>query len=83
MKIGSLRRDDGYARERQAEVKHKNTGLPSVFIHPSNLGGKLLFCRLTENVACYSFIFLLEIRFVNFSPGLFQEYLFYTMQFIS
>ena len=37
---------------------------------------KLLLCRLTENVACYSFIFLLEIWFVNFSPGLFQEYLF-------
>ena len=37
---------------------------------------KLLLCRLTENVACYSFIFLLEIRFVNFLHGLFQEYLF-------
>ena len=44
---------------------------------------KLLLCRLTENVASYSFIFLLEIRFVNLSPGLFQEYLFYTTQFIS
>ena len=43
---------------------------------------KLLLCRLTENVA-YSFIFLLEIWFVNFSPGLFQEYLFYTTQLIS
>ena len=27
---------------------------------------KLLVCRITANVACYSFIFLLEIRFVNF-----------------
>ena len=44
---------------------------------------KLLLCRLTENVACYSFIFLLEIRFVNFSPGLFEEYIFYSTQFIS
>ena len=44
---------------------------------------KLLLYRLTENVACYSFIFLLEIQFVNFSLGLFQEYLFYTTQFIS
>ena len=26
---------------------------------------------------------MLEIRFVNFSPGLFQEYLFFTTQFIS
>ena len=42
--LGSLRWDDGYARERQAEVKYKNTGLPSVFIHPSNLGGN---CKTT------------------------------------
>ena len=26
------------------EVKHKNAGLPSIFIHPSNLGGK---CKTT------------------------------------
>ena len=38
---------------------------------------KLLLCRPRENVACYSFIFLLEIRFVNCSPGLFEEYLFF------
>ena len=46
---------------------------------------KLLLCRLTENVACYSVIFLLEIRFVNFSPGLFQEYLFlyYAVHFLA
>ena len=46
---------------------------------------KLLLCRLTENVACYSYIFLLEIRFVNFSPGLFQEYLFlyYAVHFLA
>ena len=45
---------------------------------------ELLLCRLTENVACCSFIFLLEIRFVNFSPGLFQEYLFlyYAVHFL-
>ena len=42
--IGSLRWDDGYAQERQAEVKHKNARLPSVFIHPSNLGGN---CKTT------------------------------------
>ena len=42
--LGSLRWDDGYARERQAEVKHKNTGLLSVFIHPSNFGGN---CKTT------------------------------------
>ena len=44
---------------------------------------KLLLCCLTENVACYSFIFLLEIQFVNFLPALFQEYPFYTTQFVS
>ena len=34
---------------------------------------------------CYSFIFPLEIRFVNFSPGLFQEYLFlyYVVHFLA
>ena len=42
--LGSLRWDDGYAQERQAEVKHKNARLPSVFIHPSNLGGN---CKTT------------------------------------
>ena len=42
--IGSLRWDDGYAQEWQVEVKHKNAGLPSVFIHPSNLGGN---CKTT------------------------------------
>ena len=44
VQLGSLRWDDSYARERQAEVKHKNTGLPSVFIHPSSLGGN---CKTT------------------------------------
>ena len=58
--IGSLRWDDGWARERQAEVKHKNAGLPSVFIHPSSLGGN---CETTlvsshRKRRCYSFIFL-------------------------
>ena len=58
--IGSLRWDDGWARERQAEVKHKNARLPSVFIHPSSLGGN---CRTTlvsshRKCRCYSFIFL-------------------------
>ena len=47
---------------------------------PSNLGGNckttLVSSHRKRQVACYSFIFLLEIWFVNFSPGLFQEYLF-------
>ena len=58
--IGSLRWDDGWARERQAEVKRKNAGLPSVFIHPSSLDGN---CKTTlvsshRKRRCYSFIFL-------------------------
>ena len=83
--IGSLRWDDGYARERQAEVKHKNAWLPSVFIHPSNLGGN---CKTTL-VSSHRKRSLLFIYFPvgNLVCQLFARFIsripFYTTQLIS
>ena len=67
------------------EVKPTNAGLPSVFIHPSSLGGNCKHTLLSSHRKrrYYSFIFLLgNFGFVNFLRGLLQEYLYYTMQLI-
>ena len=72
--------------KRQPEVKHKNAGLPSVFIHPSSFGGN---CRTTpvsshRKRRCYSFIFLFGNSVLStFRVIYFKNTFFIRAQFIS
>ena len=80
--IGSLRWDDGYARERQAEVKHKNTGLTSVFTHPLSLGGNCKTALVSSLLFLYfpvgNSVCQLFARFISKIP-----FLYYAVHFLA